>query len=58
MRKKQSDIDFEGLDKKHKEETLKKEIKNLDAEMRHLKEENEYCREAATEASLKIANIC
>ena len=48
---------LQTLDEKHKSEVLEIKIKNLQAELQHILKENEYCREAAAEAHVKVANI-
>ena len=39
-------------------EALETQIKNLQAELKHVNDEYEYCRQVATESSLKLACIC
>lgn len=47
-----------SLEEKHHKEGLETQIKNLNAELKHMKEEYEYVRQAAAESSLKLACIC
>lgn len=46
------------MEEKHNREALETQIKNLQAELKHLNSEYEYCRQVATDSSLKLAMIC
>ena len=56
-RRLEQEATLQTMQEKHKVDDLEMKIKNQQAELQHLKEENEYFLQSATEASVKIANI-